>query len=811
MLFNNLKIAWRTLGKNKIYTFINVLGLTVGIAAVLLIYRMVSYETSFNKGFADYDRICRVVTIVNNPVEGESYNVCIPEPAMDAIESAVGQFEHMSRVREVWSTLTIPNPQGGPPLKKFGMEHNATAFFAEPGFLQMFDFQWLAGNMATALADPGSVVICRSWAEKSFGGWKQAMGKTMLIDNLVPVVVTGVMEDLPVNCDFSFPFLVSYPTVRNNADLFFFDEGNWGSCSSNNQIYAELQDRTLMDAANAALAKVGEKEYNDDADGSSRHHVLQPLSTLHFDERYGTSGDHQISKSRLKVLSAIGVLILIMACFNFINLSTAQASLRAREVGVRKTLGGLQRQLVGQFMSETGLIVLIAVLLGVNLASICSPILKYVSDVPDSQPFFADPMVWGFIIVVGVVVTVLAGLYPAMTLAAYQPVKALKSNVNDQSFGGVGLRKSLVVLQFVIAQGLIIGAMITIMQLDFIQKSDLGFNKDLVYHFGFNADSSSVARQDALWQQLQQIPTVQSVSFNSDQPLSGNTWSSNFRFASRPEDERFGVDLKFCDAEYMNTYGLRLLAGRWLAQSDTMREAVVNLTLLKKLGVPEPADAIGQNIRLGSRRVLKIVGVTNDFHTHSLKMEHDPLLMTTRKDYYWEAGVKMRPNDIAGTLASIQAAYDKVMPEQVFDGGFLDESIAEFYKSDNRLADTCKGFGLLAILISCLGLFGLATHAAAQRIKEIGVRKVLGATTSGIVGMLSKDFLLMVVFALLIATPLAWYLMNKWLDGFVFRINIAWWVFVATGIIALVIAFLTVSYQGVRAALANPVDSLRSE
>ncbi len=811
MFLNNLKIAWRAIGKNRIYTFINILGLTVGVAAVLLIYRMVNYELSFNKDFQNYDRIGRVVSVVNNPAEGESHNVCTPIPAMDVMENTVGQFEQMSRVRELWSTITIPNPSGGSPLKKFGMARQETAFFVEGSFLQIFDFQWLAGNPNAALNEPNTIVLSKSWAEKCFDNWEKAPGQTILLDNLVPAVVKGVIEDLPDNCDFTFPFLVSYQTVKNNADLFFFDDGSWGSCSSNNQVYALLRDPSLLDAASLVLAKVGEEEYNENSDGRTKRHELQPLSDLHFDERYGHSGTHTISKSRLNILSAIGVLILIMACFNFINLATAQSSLRAKEVGVRKTLGGRRGQLIGQFMSETGMIVFIAVLLGVNLASMSAPLLKHVSDVPDAQPFFSNPVIWVFILLMALLVTLLAGLYPALTLAGFQPVRALKSNISNNAFGGAGLRRSLVVLQFVIAQGLIVGAIITIMQLDYIQSRDLGFSKDLVYHFGFNADSTSVARQDALKQQLLQIPTVEAVSLSSDQPLSGNTWSSNFRYASRPEDEQFGINLKFCDKDYQEAYGIKLLAGKWLTQSDTMREAVVNMTLLRKLGLPNPAEVVGQNIRLGSRRMLKIVGVTADFHTHSLRLEHEPLLMSTRKEYYWEAGLKIRPDDIAATTSAINRVFDKVMPEQVFTGGFLDDSIAEFYEDDSRLSATCRGFGLLAIFISCLGLFGLATHAAAQRIKEIGIRKVLGATTSSIVTMLSKDFVLLVLVAAVIAAPLAWVLMSQWLDNFVFRINITWWVFVLAGVIAVGIAFLTVGYQGVRAALANPVKSLRSE
>lgn len=809
MLINHLKIALRILRKNRLYTVINILGLAVGIAAVLLIYRMVTYELSFNKDFKNYDRIVRVVGMEKR-AEGEDYNVCIPIPAMDVMEHNISQFEAMSRVHELWAAITIPNPAGGAPLKKFGMDDGETAFFTDPNFVKIFDFQWLAGDAATALKDPGAIVLTQKWAEKAFGNWKDAMGKTVLIDNLIPVEVKGIVADLPVNCDFNFPFLVSYETLKANPGQYFF-ESEWGSCSSNNQVYALLRDPSQWDAANASLAKVGEKEYKGRSGKQERFHVLQPLSDLHYNEDLQNSGSHRISKTRLKVLSAIGILILILACFNFINLATAQASLRAKEVGVRKTLGSQRGQLVGQFMTETGLIVLIAVILGANLAFFASPLLKRISDVPDSLPFFSNPLIWSFLAIVTVSVTLLAGLYPSVALAGFQPVKALKSNISNHLFGGALLRKSLVVLQFTIAQALIIGAIITILQLDYIRSRDLGFDKNLVYTFSFNSDSSTIARQEALRQELLQIPAVEEVSLSSDQPLSDNTWSSNFRYGTHAEDEPFGVTMKFTDANYQKTYGIRLLAGKWFEPSDTVRQCVVNMTLLRKVGVNNPEEAVGQRLRMGGSKMIDIVGVVEDFHTHSLRQENQPLLMSTNKEYYWAAGVKIRPNNIAKTTASIQAVFDKILPEQIFSGKFLDESIAGFYEDDNRLAATTKGFGILAIFISCLGLFGLATHAAAQRTKEIGVRKVLGASITDLVGLLSKDFLKLVAIALVVASPLAWYFMHRWLQDFAYRIDIQWWVFVLVGVLAVVIALATVSFQAIRAAVANPVESLKSE
>ncbi len=810
MINNYLKIAIRNLRKNRVYTLINVLGLTIAIAAILLIFRIVNYELGFNKHFAHYDRIVRVVAEWESTEEGKGYSVCVPIPAMDVIDNTVGQFEAMARMRELWSNITVPNPDGGPPLKKFSTDDSETAFFTEPAFFEIFDFHWLAGNPGTALRGLGEVVLTRSWAEKCFGRWEEAIDQQVLLDNIIPLSVKGVIEKPPKNCDFTFPYLVSYPTLKANPSLFFYNE-HWGNCSTNNQIYALLKNANQMEAANTVLAKVGDEEYRDAQNTRNRKHILQPLSDLHYNQELGHSGTHRTGKTRLRVLSFIGLLILIMACFNFINLATAQASLRAKEIGVRKTLGGSQRQLIGQLMAETGVIVAGSLVLGAGLASLSAPMLRFISDVPDQLPFIANPTVWGFLLLVGVAVTLLAGLYPSLTLASYSPVKAIRNNPNTGRTSGATLRKSLVVLQFIIAQALIIGAIITINQLDYIQSKELGFVKDLVYTFGFNNDSISVARQSALREHLLQIPEVESVSLSSDQPLSSNTWATNFRYGSRAEDETFSITLKFVDASYQKTYGFKLLAGNWYMPSDTAKDAVVNHTLLKKLGVANPSDVIGQQIRLGARIILKIVGVVEDFHTHSLHQELHPLLMTTRKNFYWTAGLKVRPGNIAGTIKAVKRVYDEVFPEQVFQGSFLDEDIAQFYEDERRLSATCKGFGLLAILISCLGLLGLAAHAASRRVKEIGIRKVLGASVLGIIGMLSKNFVKLVLIALVVAAPLAWLFMSRWLDNFMFRISIQWWVFLLAGLIALLIAFVAVCVQSAKAALANPVDSLRSE
>lgn len=811
MFSNYFKVALRNLSRQKSFTILNVLGLAVGISSVLLIYRIVTFELSFNRHFAKLDRMVRVVTTEFAPDGEQGYTRGMPLPAMTAAKSTVSQFAAAAKTKEYWPTVLVPNPTGGPALKKFNMGRNKISFFVEPEFFQIFDFQWLSGDAQKALQSPNTLVLSRQMAERCFGSWNQAQGQTLLVDN-TPMTVEGVVSDPPLNCDFPFVTLVSYKTLTSDPEKYEYRE-DWGGTSSNDQLFALLHSADQFDAANEQVKLIGKKEYSDNgkAQKASKFHLLQPLSELHYDDRFGTSATAVVPKSRLWILSSIGVLVLVMACFNFINLSTAQALRRSKEVGVRKTLGGSRGHLFNQFMSETGLIVLAAVVLGVALATLASPLLVHISEVPASWPFLSLPGVWAFLGVLAVLLTLLSGSYPALVQAGFNPVRALKNNVSRQASGGAAVRKGLVVCQFMIAQALLVGTIITLGQLNYLRNMELGFNKDLVYTFGVNGDSLSQSRLDGMKQRLLQLPGVESVAYGSDQPSSGSTWSTNFALGRGSEDQQFNTSIKFCDADFLKTYGLQMVAGRWLEPSDTAKEYVVNMTLLKKAGISNPESVLDQELRLGGNNWRKVVGVVRDFHSHSAHNELEPLVMTCSRKRFYTTGVKISPRNITATTAAIQGVFDETHPEQVFDPTFFDESIADFYLSENRFSNTCKGFAFLAILISCLGLFGLATHAAQQRTKEIGVRKVLGANVSGLVGLLAKDFLKLVLIAIVIATPLAYYFMRQWLADFVYRIDMQVWMFLLAGLAATAVAFVAIAGQAIRAALVNPVKSLRSE
>lgn len=810
MLKTHIQLAIRHLLKHKGYAFINIFGLSIGIAACMLIFRIVYYELSFDTFHSKYNRIVRVVTHDWNEEEGEDNTTGIPIPAMDEMQQTVTQFEQFARVHSTWPTLTVPNAPGSMIGAKYATDDiNETALFTEPSFFSIFDWKWLSGDPQSALSEPNTIVLTRKIAEKGFGTWQMAVGKTVVLDNLIPVTVRGIVENAPDNSDFQINYFISYPTLKANQEAYDY-KADWGSTSSNDQVFALLRGENQLETATAVLANVGQTQYN--SRRGKRCHEIQRLQNIHYDEvNSGAFGTHATEKSRLWVLSFIGAMILLMACFNFVNLATAQASARSREVGVRKSLGGNRYQLARQFMGETTVIVSISVLFGALMAQLCSPLLKYVSDVPDALPFLSNPIVLVFMLVSVLVVSAFSGFYPAIVLSGFDPIKALKNSISTRTSSGVPVRKILVVGQFVVAQALIIGTIVTISQMNFLQKMDLGFNPDLVYVLqGVSTDSSSLRRFDSFKAGLQQIPRVQSVSFSSDMPASNNNWASNFALGST-EDAPFPTFMKFVDADYFDTYRLRIIAGRALEPSDTMREVVVNETLLKKLGINNPQEAIGQVFRLGGGRTRPVVGVVADFTANTARDEMRPMMLSSRKRLYSNVGIKIEPGSLAATTAQIQHLYEQVFPEQVFNGEFMDAKIAKFYKDEERFSALSKGFAALAILISCLGLYGLAALMAAQRTKEIGVRKVLGASVGSVVALLSKDFLLLVIIAAVIAVPLAWYAMGLWLEDFQYRTPLSWWIFALTVLLACAVALLTVGIRTWSAARANPVKSLRSE
>jgi putative ABC transport system permease protein len=806
MIKNYFKIAWRNIVRHKGYSAINIVGLTVGIAACLLIFVIIQYELSFDTYQPNYKNIYHIVTQQKHE-DGIGYNPGTAIPATEALRLEFPSAKVASLNSSYGSQITVldnnlAKANGG---KKF--TENVGVAFIEPQYFNIFSWKWLAGT-ASVLANPHMAVLDKSTATKYFGDWTNAIGKSIKMDNLITLKVAGIIEDAPVNSDFPFKILVSYITWKQYPNDYHYSNG-WGLLSSNHQIFMLFPQNINENDIDEQLKKFTAKYYKT---GIKDNLVFaQPLSLMHFDTRFGdTLGDHITSMATLRTLSFIAVLIIIMASINFINLSTAQSVGRSKEVGIRKVLGSSRKQLIIQVIGETTIIVFGAAVLALCIAKIALPYLKNIASVPDDISLINSGSLL-FLICTTVMVIILSGIYPALIVSGFKPVLALKNKITAASVGGIPLRRTLVVAQFAISQLLIIGTIVAVNQMDFVNKADLGFNKNAVLIIPGYTDSISLLKMKAFKQQVLQNPAVQSVSFTSDAPSSDNNSASNFYFNHSGKELGFPAFLKIADADYFKTFGLRFTAGKAYDVSDTMRQAVVNQTLLRKLGIQHDEDAIGKTIRLGTGTWAGITGVVEDFKTNSLRETVKPVVIYPVKKYESEAAVKLTATNLIKTVTAIQALWERTNPEYAYNGFFLDDDIAKFYKQENQLALVYKIFAGIAIFISCLGLYGLVSFMAVQRTKEVGIRKVLGASISSIVYLFSKEFMILIIVSFVIAVPAGWYIMTGWLQNFAYRIPLNAWIFVSAIGASIIIAWLTVGYKAIRAAMVNPVQSLRSE
>jgi putative ABC transport system permease protein len=805
MIFNYIKIAYRNLLRRKGFAAINIAGLSIGIASCILLFVVVTYELSFDKFQKNYDRIFRVVT-KERSVE-ENFTTGVPFPAVETFRMNFPDAVTAGLYSRNGSQVTVvgEDSTNTRPVKKFIEDHGV--FFAEPEVFSIFTVKFLSGS-GGKLNEPNQVVISRSLAEKYFGRWEDAVGQFVRLDLNILLNVAGVIEDAPSHSDFPFKLLASFKTLKQHGDSYGYST-HWGANNSDMQLYMLLPGSTSAGIVESKINSLTKEFYRQVNDKNTRTHVVQPLSDIHFDTRYGNFNNRMVSRPTIWTLVLVGLMIIVMACINFINLSTAQSVSRSKEVGLRKVLGGSKAQLIGQFFSETSIIVGISMAFGLGIAYLASPQLDNFVPVGKDVNIISVPTMI-FLLITAVVVVLLSGFYPAMILSGFKPALALKNKISSASIGNISLRRGLVVLQFALSQLLIIGTIVAISQMNYIRNADLGLKKDAVLVVTHSSDSASIARMPAFKNELLRIKGIEAVSFSSDVPTSDNNWSTNFAF-NGGEDEKFGMFIKVADQDYLDAYGISIIAGRGLSKSDTMKEFVVNETLVKKLGIRDPSEIVGKNIRLGTSAWLPVVGVVKDFKTNSLREDIKPLAIFSRNNYYSSAGIKLSGANFTDVVATVQRTWDKYFPEYVNNSRFMDEAIAEFYTQEEQLSRLYKIFAVLAIIISCLGLYGLVSFMAAQKTREVGIRKVLGASTASIVFLFSKEFMLLILVAFLIASPLAIMFMNNWLSNFTFRVDIGPGVFLVAIVTTLAIAWITVGLKAFRAARVNPTESLKSE
>lgn len=786
MLKNYLKIAWRNLLRNKAFSLINIFGLALGFASSLVLFLVVKNELGYDHFHKKADRIYRVTT---NALDFNSNVSMAVGPVLK------NDFPEIEQITQVYyqneGLVTIGNNRYN--------EKQLT--YADAYFFKVFDYQWIAGNPANALQDPNTVVITESIARKYFGE-QNAMGKTINLDQN-DLKVTGIIKDVPSNTHFPFVFVASWKTIAKyfNTNIFY-------SLPGGAYTYLVLPEHYPIEKLQNRIKPFIKKHWGE-AIAKESNLPLQPLRSIHFDQRYINNIITPTGKETFWALAGVAIFIIITACVNFINLSTAQAIKRSKEIGVRKVLGAYRLQLIRQFLGETAVMVITSVLIALVAVIILLPLTKQYLDIKIDAVQLMQPGIILMIAGVTAFMILFAGLYPAFVQSAFTPILALKNKTNTSSAQSTILRKSLVILQFSISQVLIICTLIVAGQIDFLKNKNLGFNKEAVLTFGIPDQAKSAFLQT----ELSKNPAITAISFSSGAP-SYNTNFTSFSCKELGLVKDDVTEVKFVDEHYMEMFGFTLLAGKAITEvssGDSITSIVVNETFIKKLGIQDPSEAIGRYVTINGDQNLPIMGVIQDFQSESKHKKIRACLMAYMPGAFRQASVKIKPQDMRETIAGIDQLWSSTFQESLFEYEFLDDHIAKFYRQEENMYKSFQLFSAIAIFIGCLGLYGLISFIALQKTKEIGVRKVLGATVSQILFMLSKDFVSLVLISLLIASPIAYIIMHKWLQNFAYQISIEWWVFVLAGMLAVLIAVLTLSLQAIKAALANPVKSLRAE
>ncbi|MES2109923.1 MAG: ABC transporter permease [Bacteroidota bacterium] len=810
-----LKTAWRRIGRNKVNTTINILGLSLGICACLLIYLITSFELSFDTFHPDKDRIYRIVVSMQDR-QGKKNDMAYLVSALPmTVRNEMSGFDEVTSFYNYFPKVAIPGKDNS--AKKFAApkqgEENSPVIVAEPQYFRIFKYQWLQGNPSTALNEPFKVVLSRNEAYKYFGAQplENIIGKQVVYNDSLRLTVSGIVADWDKHTDLGFKDFISFATVEHSFLKNDIDLHNWGMWDFNSQGYVKL--------ANGVTPAQVEKQFpafvkaHVRTDGPPPRLSLQPLAAIHFDNRYQDAYSRQAHLPTLYGLMAIAVFILLIAAINFINLSTAQSLARVREVGVRKVLGSSKTSLTIQFLVETAIVTLIALIIALL---VINPIISlFHSFIPQGAALsLFSPAVLLFSVSILIITSLLAGFYPARVLSSYLPVLSLKGQGAMQFNHKSYLRKTLIIFQFTVSLVLIIGTLVVTNQINFMLNKDLGFNKDAIItlHTEWN---NSIGQLNVFCNKIKEMPGVQMVSRHHSTPAA-ERHGGTIIYNKGAEDTKIDASFDFCDDNYVPLFGLKIIAGRNLSQSDTLKEYLVNETCAKALGFKKPEDAVGRFVGIGMpNSTWQIVGVVKDFNSKSLHEAITPFFMGSIKNNERTVSIKLAAgkgiSDFKKTIAEIKTAWKQVYPHDKFEYAFFDQTIAGFYDKEQKTAQLMNTAMLIAIFISCMGLFGLATFTAQQRIKEIGIRKVLGASVTSIASMLSKEFLTLVFISLLISSPVAYYFMHTWLQDFAYRVPINLWVFLLSGLAAIVIALLTVSFQAVKAALMNPVKSLRNE
>ncbi|MBL6447910.1 ABC transporter permease [Fulvivirga sp. 29W222] len=796
MLRNYLKTTIRSLFRNPSNTFINIFGLSLGITCSLILFLLATFLLSFDRYHENFERIYRIVHSANDQQGSRVFGNGVPSPMTDAVREEVPGIETIAFVSNKYSNTLVAIDDNNSGDRRYFEEREGVAYI-ETAFFDVFSRAIVKGSLA-GFGQPGKVILSEKLADKYFDS-TNIIGREILLNKEQTLEVVGVMEDYPRNSDFPFELFISYSTIKKE-----YEQNGWGSVSSDDQIYLLLGKSTKVENVNERLAAFKEKQFpNDDQDLS---YFLQPLKELHFDTRFNNYRYTTVSDGNILTMVLVAFFILVTACINFINLSTAIAVKRSKEVGVRKVLGSTRKQLVRQFMGETFFIVFLSIMFSLGLAELLLIYINPFLEIDLSINWFTDGKVELFLLSTLVLVTFIAGLYPSFVMARMKPAVVMKNQFANARTSAVSLRKVLVVFQFVITPFFIIGTLVLVGQMKFLKESDLGFKMDAV--IAIDVPESESQQKKTLKNGIERISGIQQVSLASRTPLSSSISVTDIQLDNDPQD--YYCDIKWVDENYLSVYGIELTAGEGLNAVDTLTRVVVNEEFLKVARINSPEEALGRMVHIWNRDV-PITGVVKNFYSRNLRMKMEPVMLVNGMGNARTLSVKLSGKDFNNQLNAVKRTWQQVYPEYTFEYEFVDEAVASMYESEERMATIFTFFSSVAIFIGCLGLFGLVSYTTNQKVKEIGIRKALGASVSNILSLVSKDFMMPVVIGFVIAAPLGWYLMSQWLQNYQNRIDLDAGVFVVALVATITIALVTTGYKSLQAARANPVDSLKDD
>jgi putative ABC transport system permease protein len=805
MIKNYILITLRNFRRNRNYTLINILGLSIGLTACIVIFLLIRFDTDFDKFHHQYDRIYRVVRTTTS-ASGLNQSSVTPYPFAAAFWQDFTDVPLLTQIHfhdQAFATI-------GTEKKKI-----EEIVFADSNFFKVFDFGVKSGNPANELGQPNKAFLTESLSATLNIG----VGDRMKLDNVLDLEVVGILDDVPPSSHIQYSMIVSMPSFTKK--FFYWGTTHWGLSSAGFSYLVLPDNMTPEKVENRFPAFV--KKYYDKDDAEKNTFLLQRLSDIHFNTAYGGTPAHRpnIDAANLYVLGAVGFFILAIASINFINLATALAIKKSKEIGVRKTLGAKRSQLTAYFLFETLILTVIAVVISLGLVEWLLPWLRSFTEKEVYLRLFSDPVLASFLLGLIVLTTMLSGFYPGLVLAGFDPISVLKNKISGQGTSGSLVRRGLVIVQFVIAQVLIIGMIVVTNQMSYFRSKPLGFSHEAIVTVPLPKNDKAIL--DNLRTRLESNGKIKKVSFAIGAPISDANFSTGYYLEEQTESDHNPVQVKIVDLNYKDLYDFKIIAGRWFAESDELKaidttlkndvrySLIVNEAAVKKLGL-SIEEALGRRIHVGVNDILApIVGVTNDFHTSSLRDKIEPMVMVILPELYFEAGLSIATEDMPSTIDFIKKTWTELYPDYYFEYNFLDEHLAGLYRNEERQLVLFRIFSGVSIFIGCLGLLGLVSFMANQKLKEIGVRKVFGASVPTIVRIFSKEFVILVVVAFLIAAPLSRLVMQYWLQNFEYHVDIHWSVYVVGLLATLFIALGTVAYRATRAAMANPIDSLRAD